>query len=79
MSSPVHIDNKNNDILILSEGPAQGFDDTTLKTEEKWPIKFTQSGKRFVLALNSNGSKSFLTVSQQFQLITWKNRIKKEV
>ena len=70
MSSPVHIDNKNNDILILSEGPAQGFDDTTLKTEEKWPIKFTQSGKRFVLTLNSNGSKSFLTVSQQFQLIT---------
>ena len=70
MSSPVHIDNKNNDILILSEGPAQGFDDTIMTTEEKWPIKFTQSGKRFVLALNSNGSKSFLTVSQQFQLIT---------
>ena len=30
MSSPVHIDNKNKDILILGEGPTQGLDDTTL-------------------------------------------------
>ena len=28
MSSSVHIDNRNKDILILSEGPTQGLDDT---------------------------------------------------
>ena len=42
MSLSVHIDNKNEDILILGEGPAQGFDDTTLTTETKYSINFTQ-------------------------------------
>ena len=30
MSSSVHIDNKNKNILILGEGSIQGLDDTTL-------------------------------------------------
>ena len=42
MSSSVHIDNKNEDILILGEGPTQGFYDTTLTTETKYSINFTQ-------------------------------------
>ena len=46
MSSSVHIDNKNKDILILSEGPTQGLDDTALTAEAKYPINFTQSEKR---------------------------------
>ena len=45
MSSSVHIDNKNKDILIVDQGPAQGLDDTTLTAEAKYPINFTQSGK----------------------------------
>ena len=45
MSSSVHIDNKNKDILIVDQGPAQGLDDTTLTGEAKYPINFTQSGK----------------------------------
>ena len=49
MSASVHVDNKGKDILILGEGPAKGLDGTTLTAEEKWPINFTQSGKRFVL------------------------------
>ena len=61
-SSSVHIDNKNQDILILCEGPTQGLDDTTLKAEAKYPIKSTQSGKIFVLSLDYNGSNSFLFV-----------------
>ena len=36
MSSSVHIDNKNKDILILGEGPTQGLYDTTLTTEAKY-------------------------------------------
>ena len=51
-SLSVHIDNKKKDILILGEGPTQGFDDTTLTAQAKWPIIFTQSGKRFVLSLH---------------------------
>ena len=60
MSSSVHIDNKNKDILILGEGPTQGLDDTA---EAKYPINFPQSGKRFVLSLHYNGSNSFLFVN----------------
>ena len=33
MSSSVHIDNKNKDILILGEGPTKGLDGTMLTAE----------------------------------------------
>ena len=56
MSSSVHNDNKNKDILILGEGPTQGFGDATLTAEAKYPINFTQSGKRPVLSLLYNES-----------------------
>ena len=41
MNSSVHVDNKERDILILGEGQTQGFDDTILTAEEKYPINFT--------------------------------------
>ena len=63
MNSSVHIDNKNKVILILDIGPTQGLDDTTLTTEAKYPINFTQPRKRFVLSLHYNGSNSFLFVN----------------
>ena len=63
MSSSVHIDNKGKDNLILGEGPTQGLDDMTLTAEAKYPISFTQSGKRFVLRLHYNGSNRFLFVN----------------
>ena len=47
MSSSVHIDYKNKGILILGKGPLQGLNSTTLTAEDKYPINFTQSGKRF--------------------------------
>ena len=62
-SPSVHIDNKNQDILILCEGTTQGLDDTTLKAEAKYPIRSTQSGRRLVLSLHYNGSNSFLFVN----------------
>ena len=58
MSSFVHIDNKNKDILILGEEPKQG-----LTAEAKYSINFTQPNKRFVLNLLYNGSNSFLLVN----------------
>ena len=63
MGSSVHVDNKGKDILILGEGPTQGLDGTTFTAEAKYPIKFTQSGKRFVLSLYYNGNNSLLFVN----------------
>ena len=60
MSSSAHIDNKGKDNLILGKGPTQGLDDTTLLPKAKYPVNFTQSGKRFVLSLHYNGKNSFL-------------------
>ena len=48
MSSSVHIHNKANDILIVGEGTTQRLDDAKLTAKAKYPINFTQSGKRFV-------------------------------
>ena len=47
-------------MLILAEGPTVGLDDTTLTAEAKYPINFTQSGKRI---LHYNGSNNFLFVN----------------
>ena len=63
MSSSLDSGNKNKDILVLGEEPTQGLDDTTLTAEAKHPINFTESGKRLVLNLHYNGSKSFLFVN----------------
>ena len=60
MSLSLHIDNKNKVIPILGEGTTQGVDDTTLTTEAKYPVDFTQSERRFVLSLHCNRSSSFL-------------------
>ena len=43
MSLSVDVDKK--DILVLGEGPTQGFDDTKITEEVKYPINSTQSGK----------------------------------
>ena len=41
MSSSVHIDSKNKDILLLGKGPTEGLDDTTLTAGAKYNIDFT--------------------------------------
>ena len=63
MSPSLHIDNKGRDISVLGEGRTQVLDDTTLTAEAKYPINFTQSGKRFIVSLQYNGSNSFLFVN----------------
>ena len=63
MGLSVHIYNKNKDILILGEGPAQGLDDTSWTAEAEYPMNFTQSGKRFKFSLHYNESNSFLFVN----------------
>ena len=78
MSSHVHVDNKNKDILILDDGPTQGLDDTTLTAEAKYPISFTQSGKKFILNLHYNGSNNslFVNTTKIYQFKTKDSEIK---
>ena len=59
INSSVYVDHKGKDTLIFVERPTSRLDDMTLTTEGKYPINFTQLGKRFVLSLNYNGSNSF--------------------
>ena len=63
MSSYVHVNNKNKDILILCEGPKQRLDDTTLTAGAKYPVNFTQPSERFVLSLHYNAINSSLFVN----------------
>ena len=63
MSSFVHVDNKNENILVLREGPTEGLYGNTGTAEANYPINFTAPGKRFVLSLHYNGSNSFLFVN----------------
>ena len=63
MSSSVHVDNKEKNILILSKGPTQELDSATFTAEAKYPINFAQSRKRFALSLQYNGSNSLLFVN----------------
>ena len=79
MSSSVHVDSKNRDILILSVGPTRELDNSTLTVEAKYLINFTQSKKkRFILSLTYNGSNSFLfvTATEIYEFKAKKSEIK---
>ena len=49
ISSPMDVNSKGKDMLILGEGPTQGLDDTTLTAEAKYLINFTQSEKKICI------------------------------
>ena len=55
----MHVDNNGKDTLTLGEELTQGLDDAILTAEVKYPINFTQLGKRFLLSLHYNWSNSF--------------------
>ena len=63
VSSSVHIDNKEKDILILGKGSRQGLNDTTLTAEAQYSINFSRLNGKFYLSLHYNGSNSFLFVN----------------
>ena len=54
---------KRKNILILREETTQGLDNTTITSEDKYHVNFKESGKRFVLSLHYNESKSFLFIN----------------
>ena len=59
----VHIDNNFKDVLILCTKPTQRSHVTTLTTEVKYPVNFTQPRKRFVSNQHYNESNNFLFVN----------------
>ena len=63
MSTSTHIDNKNQDILVLEEGVTEGLGNTILTVEAKYPINLTESGKRFFSSLHYDRRNSFLFVN----------------
>ena len=61
MRSFAHVDNKENDILILGKDPTQGVEHT-LTTEKMYLINFIVTKKNFCLSLHYNGANSYLFV-----------------
>ena len=59
MSSSVHANNKNKDILILGKGQTKRLDNTILTAEAEYSIKFSRSQMKFSLSLHYNGNNSF--------------------
>ena len=77
MSYSLNIDNKGKDILILSKGPIQGWDDATLIAKAQYSISFSRSNRKFCLSLHYNGSNNFLFVN--FLFATKINKFKAKV
>ena len=76
MSSSVHIDNKNEHVLILGEGPTKGLNDTTLTAEKTYSTNFTEHNKKFCLSLLYNGSNSYLSL-YGVEIIKFKTQVLK--
>ena len=60
MSSPVHVDNKGKDILILGKCPTQGLGEHSLTAEKMYSVRFTDLRKKWCLSLHYNGVSSYL-------------------
>ena len=62
MSSSIHIDDKEKDILVLGNGPTQGLEHT-LTAEKMYSINFIVTKNEFCLSLHYNGANSYLFVN----------------
>ena len=54
MSSSVHANDKNKDILIFGKGQTKGLDNTSLIAEAEYSINFSRSERKFCLSLHYN-------------------------
>ena len=67
MSSPVHIDNKEKDILIFGKGPTQWLNDNTLTAEAQYSINFSRLNRKFSLSVHYKWNKSlYLLMLQKY-------------
>ena len=63
MSSSVHANNKNRDVLVHGKGQTQELDNITLTAKAQYCINFSRSERKFCLSLHYNESNSFLFVN----------------
>ena len=68
MSSRVHLDNKEKNILISGDSPAQALDDTS---EKEYSINFTEQQTKFGLSFHYNESNSYIFVND-FEIYKFK-------
>ena len=63
MSSSVHVDKKEKDVLIPGKCPPQRLDGTELTAEKLHSTNYTENNKKFCLSLHYNGANSYLFVN----------------
>ena len=63
MSSSVHVDNKEKEILILGKGATQGLGEHSLTAEKMYSVNFTDNGDKYCLSLHYNEANSYLFVN----------------
>ena len=68
MSFSIYRTNRANYIYIMGDGPTQGINDTTICSEKKYFINFTEPNVKFVLSLHYNGDDSYLFVNGRQEL-----------
>ena len=73
MNSPVDVNNRKTNLLIIGEGIIQ-IDNTTLAAEKMYCVNFTENNKKFCLSLHYNGANSYLFVNVQ-KLLNLRQRI----
>ena len=73
MSSSVHVDNKEKEILILGKGATQGLGEHSLTAEKMYSVNFTDNGDKYCLSLHFNGTKSYLFVNGK-EIIKFKEK-----
>ena len=65
LSSSVHSNNKNNNILVLGKDFIQRINGTTIYAEKMYTPNFTVYGKTICLSLRYNGDNSYLFVNNR--------------
>ena len=63
MSSSVHVDNKEKDILFLGKGSTQELGEHSLTAEKMYSVNLTDHRKKYCLCLHYNGANSYLFVN----------------
>ena len=64
LSSSVHTNNRENNILVLGKDFIQGINGTTIYAEGSvYPTNFTDQDEKFVLSLHYNDDNSYLFVN----------------
>ena len=58
VSSSLHVDIRKKYILLLSKGPTQRLDDTTLAVKKEYAIHFREQHKKNCLSLHYNNANS---------------------